>query len=347
MLTPFVYDLPPEQIAARPVKPYHAARLLIVDRKTGAISESTFAALPELLSPQDLLVLNKSSVRKARLFGKLASGGEVELVLMRRIDGVTWEAIGRPLRKLKVGTRIEFNSRLQAECGERFGENGIIVRFTCTDSDLNALIEKAALMPIPPYIRAGRADVEDETDYQCAFADPQLKESIAAPTAGLHFTSELLAQLQAQGIAIDFVTLHLGAASFLAVWNEEKGVILNPAEERFQFEPQLWQRFAAHRNGGGRLIAVGTTTVRALESGANQAGTGSKASGELKTDLFILPGYRFQLIDALITNFHQPGTTHLLMVEALLGRELLEKVYSYALTAKFRFLSYGDGMLIL
>ena len=208
-----------------------------------------------------------------------------------------------------------------------------------------ALLHAVGHMPIPPYIRRGISDEQDRADYQTFFAAND--GSIAAPTASLHFTPELFERIRARGAAVRFLTLHVGAASFLPLWHGDEDELRKPGAERFYYDPTVLTDCAAARARGGRVIAVGTTVVRALESHAAHAHKGGdKSATLLSTELFITPGYQFALVDALVTNFHQPRTTHLLLVESLLGRARLQRVYEYALAHDFRFLSYGDGMFI-
>jgi len=338
----FVYELPSEKIAQRPIRPYDKARLLIVDRKTSEIKEACFCDLPEILSSNDALLFNNTKVLPSRLFGKLkGSGAEIEILLVARAKGSTWRCMARPLKKLKNGSIICFENGLEAEVIERRGEKEVEINFpSASDSTL----QNTAVMPIPPYIRDGHADEEDLLDYQSQFAE--ISGSIAAPTASLHFTPELINSLKKVNVPLQFVTLHLGTASFRALWDEGASELSPPAEEYLAFDNDLLLNLSAQKKSGKRLVAVGTSVVRAIESMAIMQQP-NDISELQATELFITPGFKFNFVDALITNFHQPKSTHLLLVEAFLGRELLEKSYQYALDNNFRFLSYGDGMLIL
>ena len=326
----FSYTLPESRIAQRPVHPADAAKLLIVDRTSRTLVEKTFADLPERLTPLDLLILNNSKVNPARLFGSLEGDLPCEIILEASIKAPhTWRAFGRPMRKLKPGAKIIFSEQLSATVSSVIDERGVSLEFD-GKGDLISLIDAHGVMPIPPYIRGGKADAQDRIDYQTLFAEQA--GSIAAPTASLHFTESLLRRLSEAGIKKSNVTLHVGVASIFPVENR-------PQSERFEVSESTCAEIQACKKRQGRVVAVGTTAVRAIES------IGKMQSD--KTDLFITPGYKFDLVDRVITNFHQPGTTHLLLVEALLGQELLEKAYSYALDHNFRFLSYGDAMMII
>lgn len=337
---PFSYDLPKERIAQRPVHPPDDAKMLVVDRKSGTISDYRFADIGQFLRRGDRLAFNDTKVVPARLFGKLDSSGgaQVELLLVEKITESRWSCIGRPLKKVRAVGRVRFGETLVADVVPTDGPlERIVVEFSTTENThISMAIAQHGTMPIPPYIRGGHGDEQDETDYQSIFA--KYSGSVAAPTASLHFTPELIDTLKSGvGVDVSTITLHVGTASFLPVVND--GVITPPSSEEFRIDPGSLAEIQATRSRGGRVVAVGTTAVRALES--------SVGATEGSTSLFIQPGYVFHVCDVVVTNFHQPGTTHLLLVEALLGKALLEKVYSHALAHDYRFLSYGDGMIIL
>jgi S-adenosylmethionine:tRNA ribosyltransferase-isomerase len=346
MEEPFEYQVPRERIAQRPVEPYDQARLLVVRRGGSCLTEAVFSDLTDYLDKQDLLILNNTRVIPARLNGKLASTErEVELLLVRQVEDDIWLCLGKPLRRLKPGQRVLLAGGLEAEIGERAGSREILVKFSKQGqvSVEQSLLEVGS-MPIPPYIRGGQADELDRRDYQSCFAEES--GSIAAPTASLHFTPKLLGRIKEKGCGVAYLTLHVGTASFLPIYGDGVGGdLIAPAAERYRFPKSLSEEISERKAAGGRVIAVGTTVVRALESiAATPAAECSDAYVE--TDLFIRPGYAFGLVDAVVTNFHWPGSTHLLLVQALMGRELLEASYQYALDHEFRFFSYGDGMLI-
>lgn len=330
---PFTYNLPSEYIAQRPCHPADAAKMLVVDRAKQNISDSVFSDITYYLRKDDLLVFNDSRVIPARLFGK-KDNIDVELLLLEQRSESDWLAIGRPLRKLKVGTRIDFVEGLKAEVIAKPTQDRIEVRFF-SDNKLAVKdqILQHGLMPIPPYIRNGLSDKQDLTDYQTIFAKNE--GSIAAPTASLHFTPSLISAIQALGCEIEFLTLHVGLSSIKEI---EPGKA--PEAEKFNISDSLRNKIKEYKKSGRRIIGVGTTAVRALESiDLEQAG---------ETGLFIQPGYSFKTVDCIITNFHMPQSTHLQLVQAFMGsEELISNSYQHAISAGYRFLSYGDGMMIL
>lgn len=342
--TPYSYDLPKERIAQRPVHPPESARLMVVERSTGKITDSTFAALGEFLPVNSRLVFNDTMVIPARLFGTLSpTGAQIELLLVRRSSSsecgkeVIWSCLGRPLKRIRKAERIIFSDELSAVVEESSQLESAQIRFTSHSERLvDEVLHAHGSMPIPPYIREGRGDEEDLTDYQTIFAERP--GSVAAPTASLHFSKPLIENLKRGGVTTSFLTLHVGTASFQPVI--VNGEMKPPAAESLEIPKETQIEVRATREYGGKVIGVGTTVTRALET--LSLGT---TSGE--TDLFITPGYTFRTIDGIITNFHQPGTTHLLLVEAFLGRELLHEVYQHGLHNGYRFLSYGDGMILL
>lgn len=338
MHSPFTYNLPAEKIAQRPVYPYDSAKLLLADTKNQNIKEDSFLNFADYLNSGDLLIFNNSAVIPARIFAELETGAAVEILLLRRISSGQWLCLGKPMKKLIAGKKIKINKDLSAEVVERQGDYEALLKFSTNAGPAGEQeIFAAGCMPIPPYIRQGQGDQKDIEDYQTFFALNQ--GSVAAPTASLHFTENLFKKISAKNVQIDFLTLHVGKASFTQVFSEaEPDKLVLPGSEEFTVSAELLASIKKTKANGGRVIAVGTTAVRALESSAE------KLAGE--TSLFITPGYKFKVIDAMITNFHQPGTTHLLLVEAFMGGELLQQTYSYALQNDFRFLSYGDGMMI-
>jgi S-adenosylmethionine:tRNA ribosyltransferase-isomerase len=341
-LSPFSYELPAERIAQRPVHPPESARMAVASRSGGTVTDATFADITRYLSADDLLVFNDTKVIPARLFGRLdnAAQSPVELLLLERIDERSWVCLGRPLKKIRSVGSITFSPTLTARLLPSPDLDRVRVTFNVQgETSVDDELARHGTMPIPPYIRDGVSDEQDAVDYQSIFA----KEpgSVAAPTASLHFSPELIERIKRDTrCRIVTITLHVGSASFQPIMVD--GVLRPPSSEKFAVPEQVMREVRETRSRrGGRVIAVGTTVVRALESAALEA----QASGP-STDLFIQPGFQFRAVDGLVTNFHQPGTTHLLLVEALLGRELLECTYSHALESGYRFLSYGDGMLI-
>ena len=345
--TPFSFTLPAARIAQRPIVPYDRARLLVVNRAMHALEESSFFLLAQRLSPRDLLVFNNTRVIPARLLGRVRQTGTAAQLLLLREEKAPgcWICTGRPLRRFRPGVELEFGEKLRAEIMERLGPHEVRVLFHGGNGaePVRELIFMQGFMPIPPYVRKGMADQEDRRDYQTIFAE--IEGSIAAPTASLHFTPRLVAEIKKAGCQIAFITLHIGAASIRPLWRAD-GSFEPPAAERYVIDRQVLAKSTEVKQAGGRVVAVGTTVARALES-MNRVEEGEMPA-RAETALFIEPGFEFKVVDALITNLHQPATTHLLLVEAFMqGRALLADAYNYALKHDFRFLSYGDGMLIV
>ncbi len=345
-LEDFDFDLPEALIATRPAKPRSSARLLLAEGD--GIADRHVIDLPAILRPGDRLVLNNTKVIPARLAGvrrrDSAQGpvtARVEVTLMEpRADG-GWRAMARPLRKLAAGERIEFSDRLSAVVVER-GPEDIVLRFDLAGPEFDAALAEAGVMPLPPYIAALRApDAQDNEDYQPVFA--RHAGAVAAPTASLHFDADLLARLAALGVGMTEVTLHVGAGTFLPVKVEDVTTHRMHAEWGEVTEAAVAE-IAATRAAGGRVIAVGTTALRLLESAA--------AGGKLQpwrgeTDIFIYPGFRFRVVDGLMTNFHLPRSTLLMLVAALMGKGRIDRIYAHALAERYRFFSYGDASLLV
>ncbi len=336
----FDYSLPPELIAQEPVEPRDQARLLVLDRSSGALHHRWVRDLPRLLSPGDLVVVNRTRVLPARLAGRLASGGRVEVLLLRRVAARRWLALTRPARRLRAGTLVEvgvspgLRLRVAAEGEAGLREMVVEPAGTATDAECDALLFQAGTAPLPPYIRAWAGDPER---YQTMFADEM--GSAAAPTAGLHFTPELVGRLADAGVQLGTIVLHVGLDTFRPVVEED------PAEhpmhsEWYQVSAEVQAGVATARAAGRRVVAVGTTCVRALEA---WAATGRP---EGWTDLFIVPGYEMKVVDALLTNFHLPRSTLLMLVSAFAGRERILAAYRAAIAQRYRFYSFGDAMLI-
>ena len=336
------YDLPPELIAQHPVEPRDASRLMVVDRASETITHRQFRDLPSLLSPGDLLIVNDTRVMPARLHGRRPTGGQVELLLLRRLEDGCWEAMGRPARRLRPGTVVHLRDQGGHEAAEpaeivaRRGEGLLAVRLP---SEVEARLDEFGEMPLPPYIRAR---LEDPERYQTVFATEI--GSAAAPTAGLHFTPRLLAELEAAGIRRATITLHVGLGTFLPVKVEDARQH-RMHQEWYHVPAATLAAIREAREAGRRVVAVGTTACRTLESIAPNL----DSDGDLSdwTDLFIVPGYRFQVVDALVTNFHLPRSTLLLLVSAFAGRDLILRAYEEAVRTRYRFYSFGDAMFIL
>ncbi len=334
----FYFDLPEELIAQTPLQQRDRSRLMLLDKQTGAISHRHFYELPELLREGDCLIMNDSRVLPARLLGSRLSGGSVELVLLRDLGESRWECLSRPGRKTKPGTQLQFgDGELMAEV-EAVAEGGNrIVRFHY-DGIFLEVLERLGKMPLPPYIKE---ELQDAERYQTVYS--RELGSAAAPTAGLHFTEELLDSIRAKGIRTGFVTLHVGLGTFRPVKEEE--IEDHDMHSEFGMVPEETAALINEtRANGGRVIAVGTTSCRTLESFA--AEDGSIQPGARWTNIFIYPGYRFKCIDALITNFHLPESTLIMLVSALAGRENVLNAYRSAVAEGYRFFSFGDAMLI-
>lgn len=334
----FDYTLPPELIAQTPIEPRDRSRLLVLDRRTGTIQHRYFFEITDYLHSGDVLVFNESRVLPARLKGTRAvTGGKAEILLLKRLDNGIWEALVRPGKKLNTGAVIEITdgtAKLTAEVTGT-GENGIrVLRF----SD-EKLLPKLGRIALPPYIHTPLADAER---YQTVYA--RIEGSVAAPTAGLHFTPELLAAVRQKGVVCVPVTLHVGLDTFQPVREEDPHDHVIHREYGVIGEDTARQISLA-KVEGRRVICTGTTVVRAVEHAANLQMPLQEFSGWI--DLFIVPGYRFKIADAMITNFHLPRTTLLMLVSAFAGKELIDKAYQEAIKEKYRFYSFGDAMLIL
>ena len=334
----FYFDLPEELIAQTPLERRDASRLLHLDKATGALEHRHFYDLPESLRAGDCLVLNDSRVLPARLIGSRPSGGAVELVLLRDLGDGRWECLSRPGRKTRPGQELLFGDGELRATVEAVAEGGNrIVQFHYEGIFLEVL-ERLGKMPLPPYIKAELADSER---YQTVYS--REPGSAAAPTAGLHFTEALLEQIRAKGVKVCFVTLHVGLGTFRPVKEEE--IEDHPMHAEFCIVPEKTARIINEtKAAGGRVVAVGTTSCRTLESFAKQDGTLEPSSGW--TDIFIYPGYRFKCIDALVTNFHLPESTLIMLVSALAGRENILNAYAVAVRERYRFFSFGDAMMI-
>ena len=334
----FAYDLPQELIAQTPLEQRDASRLMCLDKTTGEIRHRIFRDLPGLLREGDCLVMNDSRVIPARLFGTRPTGGSVEVVLLRDLGGGEWECLTRPGRKTPPGTEISFgDGALSAVVTRAEADGNKVLRFRYEGIFLE-ILDRLGQMPLPPYIKE---KLEDPERYQTVYArDPG---SAAAPTAGLHFTRELLGEIENRGVKTCRVTLHVGLGTFRPV--KEENIEDHPMHSEFCIVPEeTAETVNRTRSEGGRIVAVGTTTCRTLESFADGGGVLRPGSG--RTDIFIYPGYRFKLVDALITNFHLPESTLIMLVSALAGRENILNAYNRAVELRYRFFSFGDAMFI-
>lgn len=335
----FYFNLPPELIAQTPLKERTASRLLVLNRETGELAHRHFYDIIDYLNEGDCLVMNNTRVIPARLYGaKEGTGGKIEFLLLKRIEGNKWEVILKPGRRAKAGTRFTFgDGLLTAEILEQKEDGGRIVEFFY-DGIWEELLDRLGEMPLPPYIKE---KLDDRERYQTVYS--KIKGSAAAPTAGLHFTDELLEKIRAKGIKTAFLTLHVGLGTFrpVSVENVESHVMHS---EYYEVSEETAKTVNETRKAGGRIIAVGTTSVRTLETCTTEDGELLAKSGETK--IFIYPGYKFKAVDALITNFHLPESTLLMLVSAFSDKETILKAYETAVSEKYRFFSFGDAMFI-
>lgn len=336
----FDFHLPEELIAQTPLEKRDASKLLIVNRKTGEFQDRHFHSIIDMLEAGDALVMNDTRVLPARLYGqKEETGGHVELLLLKNKSGDEWEVLAKPAKRLKVGTRVSFgDGRLSALVTEELSHGGRIVRFDYQGIFLEVL-ESLGEMPLPPYIHE---KLDDRERYQTVYAKES--GSAAAPTAGLHFTKELLEEIQAKGIHLVYLTLHVGLGTFrpVSVDNLDEHEMHS---EFYQLSEEAAATLRSVKENGGRVIAVGTTSIRTLET------IGSKFDGQIQADsgwtnIFIKPGYDWKVVDAFSTNFHLPKSTLVMLVSAFAGRELVLDAYQHAINEQYRFFSFGDAMFI-
>lgn len=335
----FYYELPQELIAQTPLEDRTASRLMVVNRTSGEIEHKHFYDIVDRLREGDCLVMNNTRVIPARLYGtKEGSGGKIEFLLLKRLELDKWEVILRPGKKAKPGSRFEFGGGLlRAEVLEIIEDGNRIVRFEY-DGVWEELLDKLGEMPLPPYIKEKLTDRER---YQTVYS--KIEGSAAAPTAGLHFTKELLEKIKAKGVELAYLTLHVGLGTFrpVSVENVEDHLMHT---EYYQISAETAEKINRARRRGGRIIAVGTTSVRTLETVADDDGNLRAASGE--TNIFIYPGYKFKAVDCLITNFHLPESTLMMLVSAFSTKDIIFNAYKTAVAEKYRFFSFGDAMYI-
>jgi len=334
----FYYDLPEELIAQVPISKRDESRLLVLDRNNKTIEHKIFKDILDYLKPGDCLVRNNTKVLPARIYGKKETGANVEFLLLNNIEGDIWESIVRPGNKLHVGTKVIFgDGLLTAEILEVMEGGTRKVKFTY-NGIFNEILDQIGLMPLPPYIHE---ELKEKDRYQTVYAKHQ--GSAAAPTAGLHFTDELLEKIKEKGVEIANVTLHVGIGTFRPV-KVEKIEDHHMHTEHYYIKSEDAEKINRTKQNGGRIISVGTTSTRVLESIANEQGLVREVEGD--TNIFIYPGYKFKCVDALITNFHLPESTLLMLVSALAGKEYIMDAYEEAVKEKYRFFSFGDAMLI-
>ena len=336
----FDFDLPPENIALRPASPRDSARLLLA-RGAAALEDRVVRDLPSLLRAGDVLVFNDTRVIPAQLEGRRGEA-RIGATLHKRLGLRQWQAFLRNAKRVREGDRIDFGANVTAIAGARDADGGVTLDFE-GEEPVEILLERAGTMPLPPYIASKRpTDARDRSDYQTMFARED--GAVAAPTAALHFTPELMAAIEAAGVLTQTLTLHVGAGTFLPVKAEDTDDHRMHAEWG-RIDAEAADRLNAARAAGGRLIAVGTTSLRLLESAAGDDGVIRPFADE--TRIFITPGYRFRAVDGLMTNFHLPRSTLFMLVSALMGRERMQAVYAHAIAQGYRFYSYGDSSLLL
>lgn len=337
-LKEFYYDLPKELIAQVPIKNRDESRLLVLDRKNKTLEDKVFKDIIDYLKPGDCLVRNNTKVIPARLYGKKDTGANVEFVLLKNIEGNKWEVMCRPGNKLHIGSKVIFgDGLLEAKILDKTEDGTRIVEFFY-DGIFNEILDKIGLMPLPPYIHES---LKDNDRYQTVYA--KYEGSAAAPTAGLHFTNELLEKIQEKGIEIANVTLHVGIGTFRPV-KEENIEEHHMHVEHFYMKEEDANKVNKAKDTGHRVICVGTTSCRTIETISDENGHVKAMEGD--TGIYIYPGYKFKCMDALITNFHLPESTLIMLVSAFAGKDYIMKAYKHAVDEKYRFFSFGDAMFI-
>lgn len=335
----FNYDLPEKLIAQEPAVQRDQSNLMVLNKSGELLDDLKFHQLKKYLRSGDRLVFNSSKVIPARLFGeKVASGIEIEILLLTELDSDRWEVLVNPGRRVKKGTKIRFDDELIAETLEYTDFGGRVLEFK-PEGSLKSKLDDLGEMPLPPYIKK---KPEDPSRYQTVYADK--KGSAAAPTAGLHFTDEILKELQEYGVGLSYLTLHVGLGTFRPVKVDDVEEH-DMHEEYYEIDKKTANDIMDTKNNGGRVISVGTTSVRAMESAASSIKKRQASKGW--TDIFIYPGYNFKIIDGLLTNFHLPESTLIMLVAALIGKEKVMKAYKHAIEKEYRFYSFGDAMIII
>lgn len=338
-LSDFEYELPDDLIAQRPAERREASRMLVVDRANEKFEDDRFKNFPSRLNAGDVIVLNNTRVFPARLLGVSDTGASVEVFLIEKIAATSWRALARPAKRLKIGRRVQFGEMEGTIVENR--EGSVVVEFTY-DGDFDEILERVGRTPLPPYIKRNTNERDQDRErYQTVYA--RSSGAIAAPTAGLHFTAGVLDQIRSMDVEVAEITLHVGYGTFEPVRSEDlsRHTVL---PERYEIDPSVADTLNRARDEHRRIIAIGTTTTRALESALAKSGRFVGESG--LADLTITPGYRFQAVDALLTNFHLPRSSLLVLVSTFAGHELIMKAYEHAVAERYRFYSYGDCMFI-
>ena len=342
LISEFDFSLPEELIAQNPLEKREASKMLVINRCEKNLRDEHFYHLPQFLKKGDVLILNNTKVFPARLFGESETGAKIELFLVREIENQTWETLAKPARRLKIGKRISFGENLSAEVLDRTIKNRIVVKFD-TNGDFDEILERIGNTPLPPYIkRADGVSDADKSRYQTVFA--KQRGAIAAPTAGLHFTPEILDEIKNSGVEISEITLHVGYGTFEPVHVSDLSEH-RVMEESGAISAETAQIINQAKSENRRIIAVGTTTTRALESRTDE--NGRLAAGNFTANLTFTPGYKFKVVNGLLTNFHLPQSSLLVLVSTFAGYDLTMNAYRHAVASGYRFYSYGDCMLIL
>ena len=342
LISEFDYDLPEELIAQEPLEKRANSRMLAVNRAEKSFSDEHFFDFPKFLKKGDVVVLNNTKVFPARLFGATETGAKVEIFLVREVENSVWETLARPAKRLKVGRKIVFNEKLSATVLEKSEDGKVFVEFEA-NGDFDAILDEIGKTPLPPYIKRKKDEKDQDRErYQTVFA--QKRGAIAAPTAGLHFTPEILAEIKNIGAEIAEITLHVGYGTFEPVRvNDLSEHRVLP--ERYEILPETAEILNKAKAESRRIIAIGTTTTRTLEAAINE--NGKTKAGKDFANLTITPGYKFKIINGILTNFHLPQSSLLVLTSTFGGHELIIKAYNYAVHEKYRFYSYGDCMLII
>ncbi len=341
-ISEFDYELPEELIAQNPLEKREISRMLVVNRSDKTLKDEQFFNLPKYLRKGDVIVLNNTKVFPARLFGQSETGAKVELFLVEEIENKIWETLARPAKRLRIGKKIEFSEDLSAEVLEKTLDGRVVVKFKCSNN-FDEIIDRIGNTPLPPYIKRDEDNLDkDRKRYQTVYA--KKRGAIAAPTAGLHFTPEILDKIKSRGVEITEITLHVGYGTFepVRVENLSEHKVM---AEKFEISPESAEILNFAKSQNRRIIAIGTTTTRALETAILK--NDKFVSGRQTADLTITPGYKFKTIAGLLTNFHLPKSSLLVLVSTFGGFEFIMEAYEHAVREKYRFYSYGDCMLIL
>lgn len=342
LITNFYYDLPDDLIAQEPLEKRESSRMLAVNRASNTWQDKHFYDFPEFLKKGDIIVLNNTKVFPARLLGTSETGANVEIFLVKEIENQTWKTLARPAKRLKIGKKVLFGERLTAEILEKTEEGRCVVKFAA-DGDFDEVLDEVGKTPLPPYIKREKDAIDkDRERYQTIFA--RERGAIAAPTAGLHFTPEILQKIKDIGVIVAEITLHVGYGTFEPVRVDDlsKHSVM---PEQCEISPETTEILNQAKAGDRRIIAIGTTTTRALESSFSEGN--NIQAGRRLANLTITPGYKFRVIDGLLTNFHLPQSSLLVLVSTFAGYELIMKAYRHAVESRYRFYSYGDCMLII